>query len=759
MRTLLLLRGCPASGKSTWVEQNNLQPYTLSADNIRTLLQSPVLNTDGNLCITQNNDGEVWNMLYDILEKRMQRGEFIVVDSTHYRSELIQRYKKLVDEYRYRTYIVDFTDVSKEECLERNSKRTEYKRVPPQVIEKMCAVFDAERDGVFKEVSNKYKILKPDTALQVLQESLLYDLNEEYDNVVIFGDIHGCFEPLKTYFEGNPINERTEYIFVGDYLDRGIQNKEVLDFVLEHINDKNFLFLEGNHELWLRKYCSKTYKPFNPTSEEKKILKKYCPKGFISNMYGENIRSNEFLNNTVPQIESIDKSKLRQICRKMAQFTYFKLGDFKYFVCHGALPCLPNLFISTQEMIKGVGKYEDLESVYKAWHENTEDVIQIHGHRNLMDLPIINNRCVNLCDTPELGGHLRIVEISKGSCMRMTTGYQKNDVYNPECKKVEEKMYNLDIKTDNELLHNLNTSKWVKKKVLSGGIVSYNFTRDAFYKQHWDDITCKARGLFVDAKTEKVVTRSYDKFFNWGQTEQDSTHSLKKSLRFPVRAFKKENGFLGLISYDNNNDKLMFFSKSTNEGDYAHMVEQTFYELYADKEEMLKQFIKEHDCTLIFECIRPVEDAHIIKYDKPALILLDIVKNSFEAQFLLWEDLQEFAKNYGLNLKKLEHVFTNFDELHEFKSKIVDGWDCKHEGYVLEDVNLYRVKLKSRYYSWWKQFRSIKDKITNGQNIKKVFTSEYDVKLYQLLLSYDVEKLKNMSIIDVQDDFYNLVSV
>ena len=32
MRTLLLLRGIQASGKSTWIKENNLEPYTLSAE-------------------------------------------------------------------------------------------------------------------------------------------------------------------------------------------------------------------------------------------------------------------------------------------------------------------------------------------------------------------------------------------------------------------------------------------------------------------------------------------------------------------------------------------------------------------------------------------------------------------------------------------------------------------------------------------------------------------------------------------------------
>lgn len=37
MRVLLLLRGSAGCGKSTWIEQNGLKPYTLSADDIRLL--------------------------------------------------------------------------------------------------------------------------------------------------------------------------------------------------------------------------------------------------------------------------------------------------------------------------------------------------------------------------------------------------------------------------------------------------------------------------------------------------------------------------------------------------------------------------------------------------------------------------------------------------------------------------------------------------------------------------------------------------
>lgn len=64
MRILLLLRGSAGCGKSTWIEKNGLKPYTLSADDIRLLCQSPIMNVDGTYGISQSNDNVTTIMLH-----------------------------------------------------------------------------------------------------------------------------------------------------------------------------------------------------------------------------------------------------------------------------------------------------------------------------------------------------------------------------------------------------------------------------------------------------------------------------------------------------------------------------------------------------------------------------------------------------------------------------------------------------------------------------------------------------------------------
>lgn len=139
MRILLLMRGVPGSGKSTFIKEQGLEPYTLSADALRLLYASPMLDNAGRWCISPHFDKQMWPFLLQTLEERMKRGCFTVVDATNIRGRDMTAYKKLANEYKYRVYVVDFTDITIEEAKKRNLLREEYKRVPENVIERMYA--------------------------------------------------------------------------------------------------------------------------------------------------------------------------------------------------------------------------------------------------------------------------------------------------------------------------------------------------------------------------------------------------------------------------------------------------------------------------------------------------------------------------------------------------------------------------------------------------------------------------------------------
>ena len=236
MRTLLILRGCMGSGKSTFIKNNNLTDYTLSADEIRLMFHSPSMTEDGSVSISARSDREVWNTLHRMLEVRMMCGDFTVIDATHKTSKAVSKYLELADKYRYNCYQLNI-EATLEEYLERNSLRDPIRRVPDSEITRAFEILQTNK------LSNRFK------QISKVDEIINYYVTDvsDYKEVKIIGDVHGCYTCLKEAV-GETLNPDILYVFVGDYFDRGIENKEMYDFLVQHHKDSNVILLEGNHE-------------------------------------------------------------------------------------------------------------------------------------------------------------------------------------------------------------------------------------------------------------------------------------------------------------------------------------------------------------------------------------------------------------------------------------------------------------------------------------------------------------------------------
>lgn len=145
MRALVLMRGTPSSGKSTWIEKNGLKDYTLAADDIRLLYRSKIIDVNGKENIDQSVNKQTWKTLFEILEERMKVGEFTVIDACNSKTSEMNQYKALAEKYRYRIYCVDFTDVPIEQAKEWNKQRPEFKRVNESVIDLYYSRFQTQQ--------------------------------------------------------------------------------------------------------------------------------------------------------------------------------------------------------------------------------------------------------------------------------------------------------------------------------------------------------------------------------------------------------------------------------------------------------------------------------------------------------------------------------------------------------------------------------------------------------------------------------------
>jgi len=68
----------------------------------------------------------------------------------------------------------------------------------------------------------------------------------------VIGDIHGCLRPLQRLLEKIAPQPGDEVVFIGDYIDRGPQSREVVDHLLGLPH--RCVFLLGNHEKMLLDY-------------------------------------------------------------------------------------------------------------------------------------------------------------------------------------------------------------------------------------------------------------------------------------------------------------------------------------------------------------------------------------------------------------------------------------------------------------------------------------------------------------------------
>ncbi|MGH7360465.1 MAG: metallophosphoesterase family protein, partial [Candidatus Methylomirabilales bacterium] len=76
--------------------------------------------------------------------------------------------------------------------------------------------------------------------------------SRERGALYVIGDIHGCLTPLQRLLDKVGPGPGDEVVFIGDYIDRGPQSREVVELVRGLPGRTTFLV--GNHEKMLLDY-------------------------------------------------------------------------------------------------------------------------------------------------------------------------------------------------------------------------------------------------------------------------------------------------------------------------------------------------------------------------------------------------------------------------------------------------------------------------------------------------------------------------
>lgn len=691
---IYFLRAIPGTGKSTFIKENNLEAFTLSMDTIREMVSGLSLTFNDELHLSQHRNSEVYGIFKDLLVKRMKDGGPIIVDNYYAGRSTYTKLVEIAINHGYESKIIDFPLLEIEEVVKRNQTRIPYKRVHEDRAREMFYSFRAailEKD-VIPSLSTDQAVAEIKVSLQ----DLTVDLNK-YNKVHHIGDLQGTFDPINDYFNEYKFQEDEFYIFLGDYIDRGVQNAKAVEFVLSLQDKDNVIFLKGNHEIHLHNY-----------------------------VFNLSVYSREFNEVTKPQLEKaqVKKRDLKRFVRNLKDFYAYEFNDKKVFCTHagiGSIPAYPRM-VSPMMYIKGQGGYDyDIDSHFnksapKEWY-------QMHGHRNKLSETFydpkidIENRSFSMESDVEHGGKLSVMQLSQEGFNLVKI---KAELLKITGDKIVKHTYENTKENELEIISEMKKHTFVQEKAMKSRpyISSYNFTKEAFFNKEFDDISTKARGLFINNETNEVVARGYDKFFNVGENDipMADPEFLKDNMKGAIKTYIKENGFLGILGYDSVEDELFFASKSTCDSDFAGYFKDIFNNTVTpENRERIKHDFKKNNLCAVFEVNDPVNDPHIVEYDTSHIVILDIFKRELVLNRLDNKVLNKFGERYGIPVKGDGPAFADVSKFLMFNNKVADEnpLETKHkfEGFVAEDEIGNMIKIKLPYYNYWKQMRGIVHRI------------------------------------------------
>ena len=231
--------------------------------------------------------------------------------------------------------------------------------------------------------------------------------------VYVVGDVHGRLDLLNELLlliEADAADhkaEKVQYVFLGDYIDRGTWSRQTIDRLIEHAAQRECVFLKGNHESIALNSLS-----------DPAMIEQWLRLGGAETLLSYNVAPELLLNGKqAVAIQSAFHSALPQ-----THFRFFRnlrnsfsCGDF--FFAHAGVK--PGVDLDQQ-------KESDLIWIRGEFLSSTDDFgkIVVHGHTPSLDIEVRPNR-INIDTGAFATGRLSCLVIQDQTLSAIQTGAKK----------------------------------------------------------------------------------------------------------------------------------------------------------------------------------------------------------------------------------------------------------------------------------------------------------------------------------------------
>ncbi len=261
--SLVALVGASGSGKTSFARLHFKESEVLGSDFFRGLVSDD--ETD------QSATNDAFDALYYVARKRLARRRLTVIDATNVQRDARKTLVALAREHHCLPVAI-VLKIDPAICQDRNRDRTDrdFGRhvVRNQSLQLRKSLRGLKREG-FRYI---YVLSSPDEveAATIERQRLWTDRRAESGPFDIIGDVHGCYEELRTLLAklgwtveiGDVEGERRyslshpegrKVVFVGDLVDRGPNVPEVLRLAMDAVADDRAICVPGNHDIKLLK--------------------------------------------------------------------------------------------------------------------------------------------------------------------------------------------------------------------------------------------------------------------------------------------------------------------------------------------------------------------------------------------------------------------------------------------------------------------------------------------------------------------------